>query len=66
MEELKVKITEYHDIVAEFWKENGFNIRFSTDMPDGCETANGTFGISKSALFFNASMLADAPKSAFR
>ncbi len=66
MEELKVKIAEYHDIAAGFCKENGLNIRFSTDMPDDCETANGTFDIPKNTLFFNASMLADAPKSAFR
>ncbi len=57
-----MKNIEYNDIVAAFCRENGLKIHFFTDMPDGYDTANGTFDITKNTLFFNASMLADAPK----
>lgn len=57
-----MKSIDYHHIVSEFCRKNNLSIRFSTDMPDGYETANGTFDISKNTLFFNASMLADAPE----
>ena len=48
-------------IATNFCRENHLQIKFSADMPDGYETANGTFDITKNTLFFNTVMLAEAP-----
>lgn len=48
-------------IVASFCREHGLDARFSADMPEGYETANGSFDIAKNTLFFNTAMLAGAP-----
>ena len=48
-------------LVADFCYENHLSTHFSTDMPEGYETANGTFDITKNTLFFNTAMLAEAP-----
>lgn len=48
-------------LVADFCRENHLSIHFSTDMPEGYETANGTFDITKNTLFFNTTMLAEVP-----
>ncbi len=48
-------------LVTDFCQENHLSIHFSTDMPEGYETANGTFDITKNTLFFNTTMLSDAP-----
>ena len=53
-----IDIRKYID---EFCRKHQLLIRFSTDMPEGYETANGTFDITKNTLYFNTSMLADAP-----
>ena len=52
---------EIREIVSSYCRENGLQIRFSAEMPEGYETANGTFDITKNTLFFNAKMLAGAP-----
>ena len=49
-------------LVADFCYENHLSTHFSTDMPEGYETANGTFDITKNTLFFNTAMLAEAPE----
>ena len=48
-------------LVADFCYENHLSTHFSTDMPEGYETANGTFDITKNTLFFNTAMLAESP-----
>lgn len=47
-------------IVTDFCRKYHLNIHFSTDMPEGYETANAAFDITKNTLFFNAVMLAEA------
>ena len=47
--------------IHEFCEQNQLCIRFSTDMPEGYETANGTFDITKNTLFFNTTMLTESP-----
>lgn len=51
-------------IVSDFCREHNLKIKFSSDMPEGYETANGTFDISKNTLFFNCTMLAEEPEYA--
>ena len=48
-------------LIDEFCREHCFAIHFSTVMPEGYETANGTYDITKHTLFFNTAMLAEAP-----
>lgn len=48
-------------IVSDFCRTHQLQIVLSTDMPDGYESANGTFDIVKNTLFFNSAMLASAP-----
>ena len=48
-------------IVSNFCRAHDLKIQFSTDMPAGCETANGTFDISKNTLFLNTAALANMP-----
>ncbi len=50
-----------NQIVAAYCEEHHLRICFSTDMPEGYETANGTFDITKNTLFFNTRMLENAP-----
>lgn len=49
-------------LIHEFCEQNQLCVHFSTDMPEGYETANGTFDITKNTLFFNTAMLAEAPE----
>ncbi len=48
-------------LIHEFCEKHQLYIHFSTDMPEGYETANGTYDITKNTLFFNTAMLAKAP-----
>ncbi len=46
----------------DFCKENELQIAFSDQMPEGFETANGTFDPAADTLFFNTGMLAGLPE----
>ena len=48
-------------IIDDFCRENHLQIVFSTQMPQGYESANGTFDIAKNTLFFNAQQLSSEP-----
>lgn len=48
-------------IVSDFSRAHDLKIQFSSDMPPGYETANGTFDISKNTLFLNTAALANMP-----
>ncbi len=52
---------DFEKIVSDFCRANNLRIVFSADMPEGYETANGTFDIVKNTLYFNLDMLASAP-----
>lgn len=52
---------DFEKIVSDFCKEHRLSIQLSTQMPQGYETANGSFDIAQNTLFFNSQMLADAP-----
>lgn len=54
-------MVDIQKIVSEFCSQHALQIKLSTDMPAGYETANGTFDITKNTLYFNAAMLAKAP-----
>lgn len=54
-----MNIKDYFD---EYCRDNNLKIEFSTDMPSGYETANGTFDIATNTLFFNTKMLMDCPE----
>lgn len=49
------------DIFEEFCQDNNLEISLSTKMPEGYETANGTFDIEKRVLFYNVSRLKGLP-----
>lgn len=53
---------DFQNIVSDFCQEHHLQIAFSTDMPDGYETANGTFDIVKNTLFLNSALLASVPE----
>ncbi len=52
---------DFENIVADFCSAHHLQINLSTDMPEGYESANGTFDITKNTLFLNSAMLAAAP-----
>ena len=52
---------DFRNIVSDFCRKNNIKIELSIEMPVGYETANGTFDIAKNTLFFNSTMLAQAP-----
>ena len=47
------------ELIDEFCEKNQLCIHFSTDMPEGYETANGTFDVTKNTLYFNTAMLSE-------
>lgn len=54
-------MVEINKIINDFSSKNHISFNLSTHMPKGYEEANGTFDIKKKTLFFNTSMLAEAP-----
>lgn len=52
----------YDGIVIDFCRENGISVKLSYDMPDGYETAYGTYDVTNNTLFLNTSILKDTPK----
>lgn len=48
-------------LTEDFCRENHLDINFSENMPEGYETANGTFDITNKTLFFNTAMLEKSP-----
>lgn len=52
---------DYNEIVSDFCTQQQLNITLSTDMPEGYESAYGTFDIVKNTLFINHDLLNAAP-----
>lgn len=50
------------EIIAAFCKENSISVVLSHDMPDGYETAYGTYDVTVNTLFLNTGVLHDAPE----
>ena len=55
-------MNEIYRIFSDFCEEHQLKIKLSTIMPTGYESANGTFDVENNTLYFNASMLKDAPE----
>lgn len=53
--------TRLKQYVDRFCVENGINLQFSTNMPTGYETANGTYDVASNTLCFNADLLLSHP-----
>ena len=52
---------DYTGIFEAFCEKNGLSLRLSFDMPEGFETANGTFIPEVGTVFINAQTLRDRP-----
>lgn len=52
---------DFKKVVSDFCSKNHLEFELCTKMPAGYETANGTFDITKNTLFFNSTMLSQAP-----
>ncbi len=52
---------EIENIVGEFCRKTGIEVKLSFDMPAGYETAYGTYDVTQNTLFFNADILHGAP-----
>ena len=46
----------------DFCRQNRLEVTLSFEMPDGYETAYGTYDVTSNTLFFNLPMLDDAPE----
>ena len=57
----RVKKEEIRNLFAHFSEENGLAIRLSFAMPEGYETANGTFDVAENTLFLNGELLDTVP-----
>ncbi len=53
---------DYETIVAAFCSDHQLQIEWSIEMPEGCETANGTFDVVQNTLFLNAAQLSSVPE----
>ena len=54
--------TEWSTLVESICAERGLSVVLSWDMPQGYETANGTFDPAKKTLFLNPAVLQSAPE----
>ena len=55
-------IAQISELVASFCGEYEISVNLSQDMPDGYETAFGTYDVTVNTLFLNFSMLQSAPE----
>ena len=53
-------MTDFKTYFDQFCKENNLDILLSYHMPQGYETAYGSFDVTKNTLFINQQMLADS------
>ena len=54
--------TEWSTLVESICAERGLSVVLSCDMPQGYETANGTFDPVAKTLFLNPAVLQSAPE----
>ena len=52
---------EYKLHFIKFCTENNLKLQLSFDMPQGYETANGTFDVETKTVYINAEYLREAP-----
>ena len=55
-------MSEYKKYFEAYCKEHDLELRLSSEMPVGYETANGTFDVSSRTVFINAEKLNKEPK----
>ena len=55
-------MSEYKKYFEAYCKEHDLELRLSSEMPVGYETANGTFDVSSRTVFINAEKLNKEPE----
>ena len=56
------RMSEYKKYFEAYCKEHDLELRLSSEMPVGYETANGTFDVSSRTVFINAEKLNKEPE----